>query len=348
MLQEEISGLQPSSNGLQPSSNGLQPDNFWREYCKQIPQPCKKTGGGFKRIKGADGNDINNSGPVLTEDLIVGYFDSVDSVRGGESQDVLHVVLIYIEEENVWVLPGKRDRAYDLENADISIKDANYSLVEKEIGMSRSNAVINNIIAIFDDRKREERMKTTSVISFVLLDKKPTLINGKRIGLPINALIGLINGEISIPTENGNSIILGRNHDSLLSCAIQTATFYSLMEKIKQNQVKIRQLSLTKYPEYSSIDCICECNICNDILIDATSICEEGHTICGVCFKGISNLGSCPECRKSLKPRKNRIVDDMVKQRYPEEYYDRASKIGLQITTWKNDPYFNGKFIQFS
>lgn len=125
---------------------------LWRGIYATIGQPSKP---------GTDGkNPANSNGPILTENLLVGYFDTING------QDVLHIVLLWAKPEEGsnsigWVLPGKRDRAYDKDKGDISVEDANYSLVEKEINCDRSNIAYHFIVGYFDDRKREQRMKSS-------------------------------------------------------------------------------------------------------------------------------------------------------------------------------------------
>ena len=63
-------------------------------------------------------------------------------------------------------MPGKRDRAYELDKPDLSVQDANYSLMEKEIGLKRTDIAADVVLGCFDDRKRGPRMITTSMISF--------------------------------------------------------------------------------------------------------------------------------------------------------------------------------------
>jgi hypothetical protein len=80
----------------------------------------------------------------------VGYFDEIDR------QDVLHIVLLWSKNndeytEEGWVLPGKRDRAYEKKKGDISVEDANYSLIEKEINVDRKNIICHSVMGYFDD-----------------------------------------------------------------------------------------------------------------------------------------------------------------------------------------------------
>lgn len=346
---------------------------MWRGYYQEIPQPSKATAAGFERIKGPDGNLINNSGPVLTEDLLVGYFDTIVDLQTGEKRDVLHIVLLYAQEEEGWTMPGKRDRAYDLKKkddsgndieypleelkkADMSIQDGNYGLVEKEIGVKRSHVVANIVLGCFDDRKREARMKTTSIVSFCLLDQKPSFIPGKRIGVPLNALVQLVQHEITIPPNTSSpreGKLLIRNHDSLILSVLKTAAFYSAMEKVKHAHVKFKELlranPQANYPSLSSIDSSYECPICANILVDVRSVCRNGHDMCGVCYEAIAQANSCPDCRGALDVRENRSMEEVVKQRYPEQYAVRFKQIHNDANpfTWREDPAFNGNQIHY-
>src|SRR5262249_11745900 len=129
-----------------------------RQYYDSIEQPDKP---GPDRV-----TPQYTSSVVLTEDLLVGYFDQV------QGQDVLHIVLVKPREEGAvgWVLPGMRDRAYGPEHSDISVFDAFDTLVKKEIDVDRGGIAYHFVLAYFDDRLREDRFKSSGVVGFVLLN----------------------------------------------------------------------------------------------------------------------------------------------------------------------------------
>lgn len=329
---------------------------FWRGYYeRQIPQPSKMGPGGvLQRIPAADGNPINSSGPILTEDIMVGYFDEVEDPLTHEKRDVLHIVLLWADEGG-WVLPGKRDRAYDPQKADISVKDANYSLVEKEIGLKRSQVPYHFILSYFDDRKREQRMKASGFLSFVLLNQKPEL-TGKRIGVPLQALVQLVRKEISIPPHSGSSVkgLMARNHDSLIASVLTTAAFYQAMEKVKLAHVRFKEQLRANphavYPPLPSVDAGFECTVCLDLLVNASIICGNGHVLCGICLPAIQAANHCPECRQQIFARviPNRNVETIAQLRYPEKYAERYKALtNSEPRSWKNDPTFIGNHIQY-
>lgn len=322
---------------------------IWRGIYGNIPQPNKP---------GADGRNPSNSiGVILTEDLLVGYFDEIDG------QDVLHIVLLFSDmtksddiKEEGWMLPGKRDRSYDKHKGDISVQDADYSLVEKEIGVDRKNIDHHIGLGYFDDRIREQRMKSSGFFSFVLLNEKPVFIPGKRIGVPLNVLIQLARREITIPRDPQivNNYGLIRNHDSLLLNIFETTKFYHTMNKIKLNQVKYRELLRTnpnaKRPSLSEFDNGYDCEICSDLLVGAVVICPNGHSVCGTCRPKIVQTGKCPNCRANIlqKTIPNIILEGIVQNQYPKRYAERYVELtNQQPMTWKNDPAFNGKYIQY-
>jgi non-canonical (house-cleaning) NTP pyrophosphatase len=319
---------------------------IWRGFYSTINQPIKA---------GADGvNPPNSNGIILTEDLLVCYFDQIDG------QDILHVILLWVKpEENFfelgWVLPGKRDRAYDKNRGDISVEDANYSLVEKEIGDSRSSVAYHFIIGYFDDRKREQRMKSSGFVSFVLLNEKPQLIPGVRIGVPLNALVQLVKHEILIPKDPIASEMFGliRNHDSLLLNIFETTKFYHILDKIKIAQSKWRELQKSniqaKRPAISEFNSGFDCPICQDLLVNSRIICYNGHCICDYCLN-IYNNNNCPICRQQLLPFKipNRSLEHIIQNQYPKKYAERYNEIyRQQPNTWREDLAFNGKVIQY-
>jgi len=322
---------------------------MWRDYYSTISQPNKM---------GADGiNPPNSNGVIITEDLLVCYFDQVGD------QDVLHAILVWAKPEeglvaNGWVLPGKRDRAYDKNKGDISIEDADFSLVEKEIHVNRSEVAYHFVIGYFDDRKREQRMKSSGFVSFVLLDKKPELIPGVRIGLPMNALLQLVRHEIAIPRypQSSEMYNLIRNHDSLLLNIFETTKFYHIMDKMKIVQAKWRDLLKTnpeaKRPTLSEFDTGYDCQICSELLINTTIICKNGHCICGLCTEKIRSTNNpvCPNCRRPILSENipNRILEEIIQKQYPAQYAERHNQVfGQQPQTWKNDATFNGNHIQY-
>lgn len=323
--------------------------HMWRDYYQTIGHPIKP---------GADGKNPSNSvGIILTEDIIVGYFDKINN------QDILHIILLWAKpEEGVsslgWALPGKRDRAYDKKSGDISVEDANYSLIEKEIGCDRSNIAYHFIIGYFDDRKREQRMKSSGFVSFILLDKKPELISGQRIGIPVNGLIKLIKHEITIPRYSQDNVSFGliRNHDSLLLNIMETTKFCHIMNKIKIAQAKWRELveidTRATRPDLPEFDTGYDCSICMELIVDSKIICDNGHSICGACSKTLYSTKNCfcPICRSILLPEAipNRILEHIVQNQYPKIYAERYSQlVGSEPISWKNDSIFNGSHIQY-
>ena len=326
---------------------------IWRDYYKTITHPSKP---------GADGKNPSNSvGIILTEDIIVGYFDRINN------QDILHIILLWAKPEEGstalgWVLPGKRDRAYDKNKGDISVEDANYSLIEKEIGCSRSNIAYHFIIGYFDDRKREQRMKSSGFVSFILLDKKPELIASQQIGIPMNGLIRLVKHEITIPhhsqSKSGETFGLIRNHDSLLLNITETTKFYHIMNKIKIVQAKWRELCRTnpnaKRPDLPEFDTGYDCPICMELIVDSKIICKNGHSICGYCSRTVyaMNNSKCSECRTDMIPGggiPNRTLEHIVQNQYPKTYSERYSQLhDAAPETWKNDAMFNGTHVQYS
>jgi len=329
--------------------------SFWRNHCdKNIPQPSKiNEKGELKRMNAEDGSTlIHNSGPVLTEDVIVGFFEKNTHPTTGEANDVLHIVLLYVDQG--LVLPGKRDRGYAPKNSDVSIKDANYSLVEKEIGLPRSNMVVNMVVGIFDDRKREERMKTTSVMSFVLLNKKPELIPGKRIAVPMNALRALVNNQISVHVqdEENTQAKLIRNHDSLLAAVFDSSSFYDIMDKVKHMHIKYKTLLRNNpeanYPSMPDFDNMFECPICMDLVVEAVCCCGNGHIACHSCVTQL-NRELCPSCRGRIQITRIPLFDQIVKKQYTKLYNERYELIKRsKPLSWFDDPAFNGKYIYYS
>lgn len=345
------------------SSEEMQEVAFWREYYQnQIPKPSK-FGPNGKVLMAADGvtallkEDIE--GVILTEDVMVGYFD----------QDVLHVVLLWANksgEEPGWVLPGKKDRAYDKIKGDISVRDADYSLIKKEIDVDPEGIAYHFILGYFDDRKREQRMKTSGWISFVLLNEKPTLEPGKRIGVPLNLLVQLAQREIVLPPTSSSPISdakgMARNHDSLILSIIDTAKFYNTMEKIKHAQIQWKQLLLTNpkanRPVLSELDPGTECQVCSSLLVGVKVICFNGHILCGICLPRIQQANNCcPECRENIP--KNPVslpqIESMIKSQNPKLYAERFQEMqalnigGQPPITWRNDDTtFKGDHITYA
>lgn len=312
--------------------------NSWRDNAMMIPQPIHNG----EPIIGLNGQPINHSGPVLTEDLLLGYFDEIEDPRTKEKRDVLHLVLCW-GKEGKWVMPGKRDRAYE---GDLSVPDANCSLMEKMIGLDSTNIVDNVVLGDFDDRKREERMITNSMISFMLVNQKPKLEPGKKIGVPLNVLVKLVQGEILIPRYpwDAEGHGMGLNHDSLLLTVFKTAAFYSTMERVKHQQIKFKERGV--YPPLGNIDQPYECGVCFDVMVKATLVCTRGHSVCGICVRALQN---CTLCATPINPLPNLGLDDAVKLRYPEEYAERFRVLDNRNApaTWRNDPSFTGSFIHF-
>ena len=65
--------------------------NHWRTWSEEMvkTQPIQYG----EPMKGPNGNPINTSGPVVTEDLLLGYFDQIEDPQTKEKRDVLHIVL---------------------------------------------------------------------------------------------------------------------------------------------------------------------------------------------------------------------------------------------------------------
>ncbi len=323
-----------------------------RDYYKSIPQLNKM---------GPDGiTKLCSSGVTLTLDLMVGYMDEVIAPNG-ERRDVLNVVVLWSNGKPLegdpagWVLPGKRDQAYDPIHPDICIKEANFSLVEKEIGINRSQILHHAVLGYFDDRIRDPRFKGSTILSFVLLDSKPQLEPGKRIGLPLNGLKLLAERRIDLAPfpERGDCFRMARNHDSIILAAFRTAKFYHTMEKVKLNQARFREMQrmnpLVQRPPVSNIDPGQECPLCFELLVNVQVICARGHSICGICLEGIRAANSCSFCREPLNPRPNLIVDHIIRHLNPDEYVRRHRQSGAAPLppSWEEDMAFRGNFVSY-
>lgn len=315
---------------------------LWREIYSTIPQ--------LNKLGADEKSPINSNGVILTEDLMVGFYD----------EGVLHIVLVWAKsdpdtKELGWVLPGKRDRAYDKTKGDISVEDANCSLVEKEIDMDRSHVVYHVVLGYFDDRKREQRMKSSGFVSFVLLDKKPNLVSSKRISVPLNALEQLARREIKIPQDLSSTDSYGliRNHDSLLLSIFETTKFYHLMDKLNMHEAKYRELLLknqnSTMPKFSDFDSYYECEICTDLMVGSKIICGNGHSICSVCCELIvKDNAKCPICRQNTlaQPIPNIILEKMIQNQYPAKYAEKYETLTKKRpNTWKDYSLSNGKYI---
>ncbi len=319
-------------------------NSIWREYIsnlRQLQKPC------------TNGNAHNTDSVILTEDVLVGYFE----------KEVLHFILLWVDDTHGnrgWVLPGKRDRGYALEllDIDISVRDAMFSLVEKEIGVGRDQICFHTLLGYFDDRKREQRMRSNGLISFVLLDKKPNLEFRQKIGVPCNAFLKLVQREIRIPPfpACNESFGMARNHDSMLLAVIQTAKFYNTMEKVRIMEARFRNLLRNNRhaarPPMPTIEPSEECHICFNLLVGAKVICSNGHTICGICLPKIQELNNgCDVCRQPLlnPPINNLMVDDMMKSAHPEQYRLRYQQLhgGKAPPSWHDYSAFKGKRIDY-
>jgi Protein of unknown function DUF84 len=352
LIEDEIS---KKSQGIPLAS----PEEGWiRDFLASVPQPSKKTPEGFQRILGPDGHTpLYMSGPALTEDLMIGYFDEVKNLDTQENQQVFHLILLWNKEEKGWVLPGKRDRAYDKNEADISVKDAYYSLMMKEIGIERSDVAYCVNLSLFDDRLQDDRMQTFGALGLMVLNFKPALGEGK-IGVPLNVFVQLARREIAIPPVfnpfSHSDGYMARNHDSMIVALIQTTAFYQSMEKVRLAHANFCELLKTnpnaKRPPLPPLDAGLECPLCLELQIKPQVICSEGHSICSICLPIIATLHNCPECRGDIFPKliPNRALDQLAKGHYPPIYAERHKKLtGEEPLSWINDPAFIGSHIQY-
>lgn len=346
LLQRERKGT--NGGGVCEDNDSKMEIDDWRAIYHTIPQLNKP---------GADGqNPMNSIGVVLTEDLIVGYFDEING------QDILYIILIWSKvddmyKEHGWCLPGKRDRAYDPNKGDLSIEDANCSLVEKEIGVKRHNIIHHTVLGYFDDRKREQRMKSSGFVSFVLLDSKPQLQSSKMIAVPLNGLLLLARREIQLsrhPQEN-DTYRLTRNHDSLLMSVFDTTKFYHTMQNFKVAQARykaeIRAGRAGAKWVILEIDAGFECTICADLMVEGRVICKNGHTVCRPCVSQLDKRSGCPFCRSPIFNDliSNLALNAVIQAHYPKKYAERCQQmIGTQPTTWETDAMFNGTVIFYA
>jgi hypothetical protein len=315
----------------------------WRAIYAQIPMPIKP---------GADGKNPENCVGVITaEDLLALYFD----------EGVLHAVLVWGKElenssERGWALLGKRDRAYGAgPKPDISLEDANYQLVEKELSMDRSQIDYLLPVCYFNDRMREPRMRTSSFFSVALLSCKPACLeDGKIIGVPFNLLMEVARRQVRIPRhasdplDRDSCFALIRNHDSLLLAAAGTGPFHQILraflvnENRPRNPASGRRLPL---PDFVDDDL---CGMCADLMVDPEVVCANGHTYCGKCADSLASANStCPQCRQRLlAPRiPNVVLAQIIHSHYPEKYNSLASR-PLDSSVFLHSAIKDGKFVQ--
>jgi hypothetical protein len=189
-------------------------------------------------------------------------------------------------------------------------------------------------------------MKSSGFVSFILLDKKPTMILGKMVALPLNALIHLAKREIRIKQTPVSIETYGltRNHDSLLLSIFDTTKFYHTMNNLKLAQVRFRH---SKNFAVAEIDSGFECGICTDLLINCRVICKEGHTICGMCLQHL-NSNTCPYCRSPIlaNPPSNLQLESIIQNQYPKKYAEKYRELtGNNPSNWRSDSMFNGSTI---
>ena len=318
----------------------------WRSFYATIPQSTKP---------GADEKNPQNClGVILTEDLLVGYFDTVNG------EDVLHYILtrskVTEESKEVgWALPGKRDRAYAIKDPDISILDANCQLVEKEIKVPRTEIAYNFVLAFFDDRLREQRMKTSGFVSLVILKQKPVQFAKNLIGIPFSLLKALVKRQIKIPHDTsaqGELFGLVRNHDSLLLNIFDTNRFHTIMTNLQITRAKWRTSRNPLIPPpFPTFDPGNTCVICADLMIDSKIVCINDHTLCGMCAKTPTMFANgCPVCRGNVRnPHiKNLQLDQVIFNNYPAEYTKRHNEMSTApLPIFENQSMFRGQIVQF-
>ena len=322
-------------------SKTIDDSELWRGHYKTIPQSSKP---------GADQiNPANNIGIYLAEDLIVLY----------ENEGVIHAVLLWAKKDSGedasntgWVLPGKRDRAYAPENPDISIQDAMFDLLKKELKISRTDVAHYFPLGYFDDRIREIRMKVSTFVSMIFLKKKPPLRKGEMIGVPFNILKELVKRQIKLPKDANLKDTYGfaRNHDSILLQIFKTNVFYSIMDRFNSLSPNAKE-----FPTYNRSH---TCKICEDLLVNSLILCKNGHTVCGKCEPILSMTPDplCPFCKESILTHRIRNIglNDVIMEHYPVEYMERLQEVTPfpvrnidAIKTYEQSDKFNGKFIQY-
>ena len=329
-----------------------------RRVYDEIPLPRKK-------VEGGEPVTINTDGVILTEDVLVCYFD-VDP-NTPDKREVLHAVLLWTDVKGVesgWVLPGKRDRAYSKPRGDVSVRDATFSLIEKELRVDRAHIAYYTNLGYFDDRKRDDRMKTSGLVTWVLLDRKPDLEPGKCIGIPMNLLEELARKERKVAPRphapESEARYMARHHDSLLVSVLGEAKCWKTMENVKQAQAKwresLRANPRAPRPPLSENDPGTECISCLDLLVGVKMICSSGHSICSICLPRIQQANNkCPECRETIPPNPPRqvqfekVIQAQNPKRYAERFREMRDALHLQenVYTWKNDPTFVGSSLAY-
>lgn len=320
-----------------------------REYFQVIPQSSKP---------GADlKNSSNSLSPNLTEDLLTMFPLKING------EIIWHCLLTWAKQDDEykdfgWTLPGKRDRCYAKENPDICVEDANIQLLNKNLGIQVDSIYHHETIAFFDDRVREQRMRSSGFFSVVILDGKPVFDQQRMIAVPLNILKKLVDHELRIfnpfvPNSN-ETYGLVRNHDSFLKSIFETTKFYNLIENLKIVHGKWNDAlknnpnaPLPNFPEFEAGNV---CQICDYLLVDSKIICDNGHTVCGLCAKPSSLNGKCPYCRKSLlSPMiKNRTLDQIIQNNYPKQYKIRYHQLTTtKLESWVDHPIFKGNDVQF-
>jgi hypothetical protein len=307
--------------------------------------------------KGPDGvTQLYSSGAILTNDVLVGYW-SEELDGQGEQKDVLNFFLLWSDGQGAnrgWTMPGMRDRAYERQHPTISIQDANAQLIEKECGLRRADIAHQAILSSFDDRLREDRFIPYSIVSFVLLNKKPPIEPGRSIGLPFNVLEGLVKRERKLPhaPNDPESAYMARNHDSILRKVFTTAKFFHTMEKVRIAQAnfkeRLRADPNAERPAMPTVEPNQECTVCMNLLVGARIICSNGHSVCQVCLPLLRN---CPECRAPTleRPINNIQLDALIQSLQPVEYQRRYQEInaGQVPQSWRNQPAFHGQLLTY-
>jgi hypothetical protein len=322
----------------------LEKADVLREYYSMIPQSSKP---------GADEKSPANSlGPVLTEDLMVLYFDFVNS------QVVVKCVLVWAKQDDEykdygWVLPGRRDRAYATKEADISVEDANLHLLEKVLNVPPTQVYHHDVIGFFDDRVREQRMRSSGFVSVVVLQEPPVFDESRMIAVPLSVLKQLVDHKVRIVNPfhfTPEAFGLVRNHDSFLKAVFETPKFLTLLEKLKTVQSKYNdpKAKLPPFPEFEPGH---ECVVCAALMVESKIVCSAGHSLCFTCADSIQKSSKkCPTCRAPfLNPLiKNRTLDLIVKIQNPLEYDAILQQLGKkEDKEWDEDSLFNGSKVSF-